>query len=413
MSRALIAFVALLLPVWAMAAGTCYQYRLNASTAWRDSLSEVGSDYATWCNANPASGGCGCDTSGGKTCTFSNGRAVAGSPAPPNYNIIGDRNQCLPPGSGGTCTLTVGQSYGSVLNRTNPSGCPDCEEAGKEAFIGGGAASASGTTCVQGCLYNTPAPSLKIYASGAASPTIYKAYSMGTACAASDGYEQGASRTDCDATGTICRNADATGKNCGTYNGDRVCVSAVPANTCVEFASGGVACMAASSGGTATPPDNGTAGMPATPTMKVSENGKTVNYYNSTVVNSSTVTVSTGNPQGGDPLTNGGSGSGGEGGSLDDLEGGELGTVGDYGESASGFYASIEGAPIVAAVSAIAGSIGTASCPSWSTTVDAGFTSFDVDFSIVCTLWDDIAGVIGAVMLCVWALAGIKILMSA
>lgn len=74
------------------------------------------------------------------------------------------------------------------------------------------------------------------------------------------------------------------GKNCGTYNGDRVCVNVVPAGSCQTYSSGGMACVSAP---TPPAPDNGTEGQSAVPSMTVTENNVTVNYFNNTTVNNS------------------------------------------------------------------------------------------------------------------------------
>ncbi len=155
---------------------------------------------------------------------------------------------------------------------------------------------------------------------------------------------------------------------------------------------------------------------------------QTFNFYTSTQVSSSTAGVTAvSNPDGLDPggagdapqpvtvvggALSGGGGGGGE--SLDDLEGPDMGDVCEVGDCAQGFWDRVSGSPIVSAVAGIGTGMSGGTCPAWEATIDAGvFGTYDLDFSFICGLWDDIAPVISAVMLAAWAFVGMRILMSA
>jgi hypothetical protein len=114
------------------------------------------------------------------------------------------------------------------------------------------------------------------------------------------------------------------GKNCGTVDGEWVCVQSVPTGTCVFVAGGGLACEASAP----VQPDIGDGETPATPAAQFKgdspvEGGSatTVNYYTSSQVsNSQTVVTGSG----------GGAGPGGDG--DGEGEGGGSGTAsGDCG----------------------------------------------------------------------------------
>src|SRR5260370_38528260 len=63
-----------------------------------------------------------------------------------------------------------------------------------------------------------------------------------------------------------CSTMQIDGTQCGTYNGDAVCIGKIPNNTCVGYASGGVACTVPSRTVATSPPapNTGTVGPVAT-----------------------------------------------------------------------------------------------------------------------------------------------------
>ena len=96
----------------------------------------------------------------------------------------------------------------------------------------------------------------------------------------------------------ICDTQSAAGANCGSYNGDQVCVQSVAPGTCASFRGGAAVCQqAAGTSAVQSPPapNNGTAGQPAAPDETVTSSAGTVNYYSSaTVARSSAATTTTG-----------------------------------------------------------------------------------------------------------------------
>jgi hypothetical protein len=219
-----------------------------------------------------------------------------------------------------------------------------------------------------------------------------------------------------------------TGSNCGTFNGDQVCVASIPPGTCQSFASGGVACTMAT-GSTTPPPGAPTAsgGAPATPTAQVTNNTNTTNYYSSSVVSSSAgpVVSIAGGVNSGNAGTGSGtsSGSGSGTGNAPNAANGDCGASGvdcsdgtpslasepTIATSTGTYTAALSSVPIVAAVAGISGSVPSGSCPTATFSVYGSTYTLDEQ----CTLWSSVASVVQLVMLACWALIGVKILMSA
>jgi hypothetical protein len=346
-----------------------------------------------------------------------------------------------------------GSGCGTTITATPATAtCPACPAAGTNTLYGLDTVDISGsTTCHSGCQYTTPAPSLQIKCSatsGACSSTsgVVESQATGYGCGSTSNSGSTAPTVDttnplpgqCDASGSVC--ADNTdGKNCGTYNGDEVCVNTIKSGTCVSYASGGVACASSS---TPPVPNNGTPGTPAVAAMQVSANGQTVNYYTSTQVSSSSTTTTTTNPVQSQPTgTQGLGGSGGGTGGSVTVSGtvAVAGTVGVTADPAKGdcgatgvncsgdattptlpsadtiattttnYVGALSSVPIVAAVSSISASIPTGTCPTGSFSVYGSTYTIDAQ----CSLWASVATIVQLVMLAVWALAGVRILMSA
>ncbi len=239
-------------------------------------------------------------------------------------------------------------------------------------------------------------------------------------------------------SGTFC-SEDQNGKNCGTFNGDEVCPASLPPGTCQSFASGGVACTASASTGTVTSPpgpNNGTAGTPAAPTGQVQAPGSggsqvTSNYYSATTVAASTGGVAS--SPGGTNVGNGGSGSsGGSGsGSAPNAANGDCGASGvsctgtvpsstwagdctDWNSCFQGFYAAVGQAPIVQGAVAIESAWPAGACDIGSVSMETfGGKSFDYG-ATACQVWNNyIASPLSAILLAVFAVAGIFIVLSA
>lgn len=185
----------------------------------------------------------------------------------------------------------------------------------------------TGSICASdGCLYSASSPTF-IINSPPGTHYMTNTVSQGETCSSSaattptspvTGTPAGPNACQQGASGVLACEVMAAGQDCGTFNGDEVCVTAVPDNSCVAYASGGVACAADAAPAPAGPaPNNGTAGTAATPTGQVSLGSVTVNYYSSSVVSTSSTGPTTVNANnGGAPIGTGsssGSGSSGTG----------------------------------------------------------------------------------------------------
>lgn len=204
------------------------------------------------------------------------------------------------------------------------------------------------------------------------------------------------------------------GKNCGTFNGEMMCVDEMPANSCKAGANGGLACVVEGQGAVAPEklPDNGTQGVPANPDAVIQNNGQTINYYGPSTVNNSHTSIVTNNtPKAG--TSSGGSGSGDgsgcEGGIDACVEGATLGAVDGAGEAVQAMFAQLKEAPIYAAVANIGTGIPGGTCPAPS------FEAFGQTLSLegMCEIFESVATVISAVMLFAFAVMGARIVMSA
>ena len=192
----------------------------------------------------------------------------------------------------------------SVINRVNPAGCPSCPSSGtstnllpsENASVPAGAAN----LCLNECAYSYSPGAFRITATGV-SRTLASIKATGRACGATQPPTQAAQGTndDCfmDGGRQICADPAAS---CGYVNNDRICTRQQTSG-CTAYASGGVACIVESGGAVPGAPDNGTPGQPATPTAIVSNSNVTINYYNQTAVNNSSVPPSTTPAEGGGP----------------------------------------------------------------------------------------------------------------
>lgn len=293
-----------------------------------------------------------------------------------------------------------------------------------------------GTVCYQGCAFSV-APSMIVTPSGVTSSLIAKATAVGNCT----GSERTATPGQCVSAGGVsaCTEKGAKAGNCGTVNGDEVCVDAVQPGQCQSFASGGAMCVTDSSHPITTPPapNNGTPGSttPATPTAsfegKVGSTVETANYYNSTVVTQSTKPVVT--QPGGTNTGNGGTiATGGSSLSQPNAASGDCGASGvnctSTGDATlpslpteptvqSSIQAELNAIQASRLVSSVTGvqtalSAGGGSCtnPSYNLNIMGKAVSGTMDW---CSTWDLAAPIIGIVMLAVWCLVGVRIIMSA
>jgi hypothetical protein len=223
--------------------------------------------------------------------------------------------------------------------------------------------------------------------------------------------------------------------NCGTFNGDQVCVNTMQPGTCVQYASGGVACVASAGAVSLTsPPAPGSSGTPATPTGTVSSTSgtttTTVSYFSS-----STVTTAGGAVTSGSGGTTGGTSGTGQGGTVSvapNAANGDCGAQGvncapssvattgfsgdctDWGMCTENFYTAIASAPIVAGAVAIESAWPSGSCSIGSVSLATfGGRSFDYGTD-ACNVWNNYISVpLSALLLVVYGIAGVFIVLSA
>jgi hypothetical protein len=265
-------------------------------------------------------------------------------------------------------------------------------------------------------------------------------YSLSTPAVAQSTIDTGTPVQDCQSFGSTisCTTQSATGVYCGTYNGDQVCLGAVPAGKCVAFASGGAACTVAAGSSAQSPPapDTGSAGTAATPTASltqtVSGTTTTTNYYNSTVVAAShnavsapgstgtstgttTGTTSTGTTVNGSVsvvpnAANGDCGASSVGCTADGTVP-TLSTQPTAGSSLNTYFAALSSVPIVAAFSGIGSAWSgiSASCPTWSLSMFSHTYTIDAH----CSMIEGMGSALAAIMLAIYTLIGFRIVMSA
>lgn len=305
------------------------------------------------------------------------------------------------------------------------------------------------------CVYSTGNPQVAIAPPGGSGQYIADAYATGESCGATAATTPGVSGGIPAPTGGTASNvpacvnnsgteacdvSGANGATCGTFNGDEVCPSAVPNNSCVAFPSGGTACVATVASPPA--PNNGTPGTVATPSGSVTSGSTTVNYFSSSTTSSSTITPTTVNANnGGNPTGTGGSGSSGGGSSGSVTVSGSVATTdadaasnGDcsaggcsgsvpgaldvsglsYAGVFSTFWSSVQSAPIVSGAAAIESAWPAGSCSLSSVTLTT-LPGVTLDYGTpFCNVWNTDAGpAVATVALVAYALIGIFILLSA
>ena len=365
---------------------------------------------------------------------------------PPNASATGscDDNYTYISNCQSNCSGTLPNNTGlhAVLAKANSQCSNPCSaKAGQTAFVGG-ASPASGAVCDGQCEVQTSQPTMTIRLGGSNSgPTIYESTYDGNQCSNATSGEAVTPTPQCvsGAGGEVCSEG-ASQPNCGTVNGDQVCVASIPPGTCQSFASGGVACTAVGSSYTAvqTPPapNNGTAGTVAKPTASVTAAPggvtETTDYYGGSVVSSSATTVVA--SPGGANVGNGGTSSTGSGsGTVSVTPNAANGDCGASGVSCSGsvpgsswggdcsdwntcfqtFYTAVGQAPIVQGAVAIETAWPAGSCDIGSVHMSTFNQSFDYG-ATACQVWNNyIATPLSAVLLAVWACIGIFIVLSA
>lgn len=389
---------------------SCHQWRgvMGAYVGpWQSTSNAAAMDVVNHCNATAtATSACGVTACNGSTWTCSYAlNTVGGSYPSLSYTMIVSTTN-VATGNPGTPQNAGGSLGAQVI------ACPNCAVGSSEIMTGSGAmTSAPAQVCLDGCVFKQGDVGVGISTGWA---WDYK--SVGSACGgslAASGSAAGASG-NCvtSASGTACVDK-SSGKNCGMFNGDRVCVDTIAKGTCVSYASGGSACVSSTGTGNAsTPPapNNGTPGTTATPNMQVSQGGTTANYYNSSTVSGSSTTVVTSTPQGGDPL---GDEESGEEECADESCSGTLPGANEELDSfaalTQGFMNRVGDAPLLASVSSWGASLPAGVCPA------PEFELFDreMSFSVMCDIWESLAPMLSAAFLVMWGVLGARIVLSA
>ncbi len=261
----------------------------TTDTSQYPNLGALQAAIISYCGAHEAQ--CNNNCSGSVTCTTWS-LTGGGFSSFPSVNAYNGTVPCSPTGStcpGGNLTMTFNVAVSAL------AACPICPASGsvENVFTQSGV---TGTVCgSDGCLYTAGTP---IFIANSPPGTHYNqtVVSSGQACNQSlptvpsstvvPTATSGAGSCQVGSGGTVACDAQPTlGAGCGTFNGDQVCVGAIPAGSCVAYPSGGVACVSTAApqpGGPA--PNNGTPGVAAAPVGQVIYNTTTVNYYSSSAV---------------------------------------------------------------------------------------------------------------------------------
>lgn len=205
---------------------------------------------------------------------------------------------------------------------------------------------------------------------------------------------------------TVC--AATSSQNCGTVNGQAVCLDSVPPGACTFLGNGGMVCASSASSPPA-PTDSG--GMsPATPDGTFTAGSDdtsdtTYNYFGPGTVSDSGTPVS-------GPAQGGGGDEGTEEPSDDEFTGPDLGETTTFAEALGAFAAGLDSVPFVAAVNGLGGSMPEGECPA--PTVEIPYLDgVELTLDAHCGLWDEISPILTGVMLAIWVFLGARILLSA
>jgi hypothetical protein len=392
---------------------------------------------------NPAHGGYGDGRTASVTaCSFSGAPSVAGQSTTATIEVTFSDGSTFGPTSAGSMTSVSGACATSCSTA-----------AGTYNVLTTGAAAAAGSTVcgLDNCSYTYgPANTFRTVIGCGGSCKFQSAQTTGASCsggatpvATTTPLDTGSQSANCQLLGsaTVCATQSATGTYCGTYNGDQVCVGAVPTGTCAVYSSGGAACTVAGTGAPATPPapNNGTAGTPATPDLTVSQQTMTgtttTAYYGAVKTGGSTTAVNgagtgaAGNKNGSPTGTGTGTGTSGSGPGDCMLQPGESGADDPAGctgtlpsltrsdsvqSNIQALYTGIGASPIVSALAAISSNVPSAgACPTASVTLTT-LSNHSYDFlQTACTIFAADLSTLITISDTIWAILGVLIVMSA
>ncbi|MEM8684361.1 MAG: hypothetical protein AAGF72_13070 [Pseudomonadota bacterium] len=191
--------------------------------------------------------------------------------------------------------------------------------------------------------------------------------------------------------------------NCGTVNGQYVCLDTVPQGNCVFLSNGDSVC---GQGATTETPDLEVEiddGQGGTETIGIHTGGVSSDGSGGVVPGTDDTD--------GDGLPGGPGGSGDGDGSCDgpgcqgDVPS-ENEAVDDFGTLFSTFWGRVEAAPIVQSFTGIAGSMPVGACDPVSSDPIAFLGNTTLQIDTHCTLWPQLVPIINGVMLAIWALLG-------
>jgi len=460
-SRLVGSLIALLVSCSALAAGTCYQFQANrgiagvvypyledrqAAVDWTAANCSESTSRKVQCIPSATD----CNTTALYTCGDVTGSVQPGTTWPAaTYSLVLTVTVIS---TGATSTRTY--TGGTISNRTDPNGCPECPSAGTQLTAGFPTAMSSGDVgCTSGgCEIQVTSPTRWMIVQGG-SQYVASAQTTGNACQQIDSatHDEADDTTECysSSDGVVaCSQPQDAGRGCGYYNGDYICTSGQQANTCAATPSGAMFCVTAPGSSTLPPgtPDSGTPGDPADASVTGTYGTQTWNYYSaSTVQASTTYNSETGATNDAveqvageyaPGVTPTGSGAGGGAGTTIVCESGstdcgtveaeevcmpgeecagdlpDVGAEGDctFTECAQDFYNRVSDAPILAAVSGVSAAFPTGSCPTW--TLEA----FGENYSLsapMCSIWEDVSPFLSGVMLLVWGWVATRIVLSA
>ena len=280
---------------------------------------------------------------------------------------------------------------------------PECPLAVGEKVIKSGNGTAPSTRCDGNCSYTKSGAGITM--SGG-----YMAwYEVDGVCGTEtgDGAQDNQNCLQTAGGTTYCMDNSKPDENCGTVNGEYVCLDGVPDGNCVFTPNGQAIC----DGGSQTNTPDETISTD-TDTLDIFGNGNTGGTSGGGGNTSGTDDV------GGTPGGGSGTGDGSQPGDCDgtNCQGqlpGANEAVDDFGTLFANFYGRVQGAPVIAAFGGIPGSLPAGSCAAVDSDPIAFLNNQVLSLDVHCSMWQDIEPIISGVMLAIWALLGGLIILRA